>query len=84
MKDLILKLLDDYIKNNDLITRIDYHNQNWYCITFLIKEKPYLYTLKIDVQEYKNSTVFYLNNKRYDFLNNKFEEEFKKVIHNLK
>ena len=83
MKDLILKLSDDYIKENDLIVRTDYHNPKWYRITFLYRESPHLYSLKLDVDEYRNSTVIYINNKRYVFSNDKFEEEFTKLINNL-
>lgn len=83
MKNIILKVLNEYIKNNDLLVKIS-GVEKWYLIMLLIKETPHLYRLKIDVQEYKSSTVIYFKDKRYDFLNDKFEEEFTKLVYNLK
>ena len=84
MNELILKLLKEYIEKNHLIVKIDYiRNPDWYKIELCLSDNEWIWKDKLIVEEYKSSTVIYVGDKRFDFINEKFEIEFKKNLFNF-
>lgn len=74
-QDKILELLKSYIDKNQLKPKIRYYkNLNWYELLLMCDE--YSYKNRFVISEYRNSTVIYLGNNRFDFSDKEFEKKF--------